>query len=90
MWYIFLRDYSDTELLISPRYNDKIKELINKLIYMKVEFAFHVLSMDFVNVADRSITPIQEFIQDRRNMYWGDDEEIEIINQLEFEVNKKA
>lgn len=87
MWYIFLRNYSDTELLLSPKYNEKIKELINKITYMQVDFAFR--SEELINLSNRPITTIQEFIRERE--YWYnidyDDEEYRYLKELKNEIN---
>jgi len=88
MWHIFLRDCSDTELLTSPIYNNKIKELINKITHMKVEFVFYTSQEKFINVGNRPIIQIQEFIQNYKYMHWDDEDYLSCLKELENEINK--
>ncbi|MFL1672684.1 hypothetical protein [Paenibacillus dendritiformis] len=85
MWYIFLRDWSDTWLISSPKYNSRIGDLLEKITYPKVEFAFYANESNFVNVS-RLIEPIQEFLGERKYWYSDDDEELIWISELEEEL----
>lgn len=86
MWYIFLRSYSDTHLLTSPTYNDRICELINRLVHEQVEFAFYAIGSNFVNIS-RYIEPIQDFLRERKHWYDEDEEEYTLIRDLEKELD---
>lgn len=84
MWYIFLRDRSDTELLISPKYNRSVKYLINKISYMQVEFA--AKEDGFINVTNRDVTHIQDFIDEHKFWFDNEDEEYQWLVNLENEL----
>lgn len=87
MWYIFLRDRSDTWLISSPKYNTRIRDLLEKITYPKVEFSFYAEESNFANVS-RLIEPIQEFLEERKCWYGVDEEERTWINELEEELIK--